>query len=195
MDYIRDIEGIDRQNIIAEGDFRQHVLSIDVVIEIPLGSHYKFEIDKSTGAFLRLDRVLKYNYPAAYGFVPRTMEEDLDPMDVFVMGLNEDFPPLTVVKCVPIGVVFMTDNGMPDNKIIAVPINGNVQQTRRMIEAQVKQIEWFLQNYKPAGCIEIDETIVLHIDLDEKTAAEKMKKITGVIDRAQGRYWGWSKEQ
>ncbi|MBQ2767970.1 MAG: inorganic diphosphatase [Clostridia bacterium] len=91
------------------------------VIEISKGSRCKYELDKATG-MLRLDRVLytATHYPANYGFIPRTFADDLDPLDVLVI-CSETIQPMTLVRCYPIGVLRMIDDGHIDDKIIAVP--------------------------------------------------------------------------
>ena len=93
------------------------------VIEIPKGSKKKYELDKETGRLI-LDRILytSTHYPANYGFIPRTFAEDGDPLDVLVL-CSESIEPLTLVRCYPIGVIRMLDNGKPDEKIIAIPFN------------------------------------------------------------------------
>ncbi|MBL8756918.1 MAG: inorganic diphosphatase [Phycisphaerae bacterium] len=90
------------------------------VIEIPKGSNLKYELDKGTG-LLRLDRVLSsaVYYPANYGFIPQTLAEDDDPLDVLVY-CTEEIPPLTVVEARAVGMMTMMDHGQPDHKIIAV---------------------------------------------------------------------------
>ena len=84
------------------------------VIEIPSGGKNKYELDKETG-LLRLDRVLytSTHYPSNYGFIPRTYADDLDPLDVLVL-CSEPLDPLTLVRCYPIGVIKMIDNGRAD---------------------------------------------------------------------------------
>lgn len=91
------------------------------VIEIPKGSKKKYELDKETG-FLKLDRILytSTHYPANYGFIPRTYGDDLDPLDVLLL-CSEEIEPMTLVRCYPIGVITMVDNGRNDEKIIAIP--------------------------------------------------------------------------
>ena len=95
--------------------------SFDAVIEISKGSKMKYELDKETG-LLCLDRVLhtSTHYPANYGFIPRTYALDNDPLDVLVL-CSEKIEPMALVKCYPIGVITMMDNGAPDDKIIAIP--------------------------------------------------------------------------
>ena len=91
------------------------------VIEITKGSHVKYELDKETG-MLALDRVLftAIHYPMNYGFIPRTYGDDRDPLDVLVL-CSEPIRPMTIVRCYPIGVMKMEDNGEGDEKIIAIP--------------------------------------------------------------------------
>ncbi len=96
--------------------------TFEAFIEIPKGCKAKYELDKETG-LLRLDRVLYTStvYPANYGFIPRTLAEDGDPLDVLVL-CGEAMYPSTLVTCFPIGVIKMIDNGSLDEKIIAVPV-------------------------------------------------------------------------
>lgn len=96
--------------------------SFDAVIEISKGSKMKYELDKETG-MLCLDRVLhtSTHYPANYGFIPRTYAPDNDPLDVLVL-CSEKIEPMALVKCYPIGVITMLDNGAADDKIIAIPV-------------------------------------------------------------------------
>ena len=91
------------------------------VVEITKGSKMKYELDKETG-LLVLDRILytSTHYPANYGFIPRTLADDGDPMDVLVLS-SEPLLPLSLVRCYPIGVIIMTDGGDSDEKIIAIP--------------------------------------------------------------------------
>ncbi len=91
------------------------------VIEISKGSNMKYELDKETGLLI-LDRVLytSTHYPANYGFIPRTLGDDADPLDVLVL-CSENIQPMTLVRSYPIGVMKMLDGGMGDEKIIAMP--------------------------------------------------------------------------
>jgi inorganic pyrophosphatase len=91
------------------------------VIEISKGMKKKYELDKETGLIM-LDRILytSTHYPANYGFIPRTYAADNDPLDVLVI-CTEDLEPMSLVKCYPIGVMRMNDDGSADDKIIAIP--------------------------------------------------------------------------
>lgn len=99
---------------ITPGDFIAY-------IEITKGQKQKYEMDKETG-LLRLDRVLytSTHYPANYGFIPRTLSEDNDPLDVLVL-CSEPILNQSLVRCHPIGVITMEDSGEMDEKIIALP--------------------------------------------------------------------------
>lgn len=91
------------------------------VIEISKGSNMKYELDKQTG-LLSLDRVLftATYYPMNYGFIPRTYGDDNDPLDVLLL-CSHPILPMTLVRSYPIGVMYMEDGGMGDEKIIAIP--------------------------------------------------------------------------
>ena len=93
------------------------------LIEISKASKNKYELDKETGHLI-LDRVLftSTHYPQNYGFIPRTYARDYDPLDVLVL-CSESILPMSFVECKPIGVLIMKDNGLFDEKIIAVPLN------------------------------------------------------------------------
>ena len=93
------------------------------VVEIPKGSKKKYELDKETGLII-LDRILytSTHYPANYGFIPRSLGDDGDPLDVLLL-CSEPLEPLTLCRAYPIGVICMIDNGHNDEKIIAIPFN------------------------------------------------------------------------
>ena len=93
------------------------------VIEIPKGGKQKYELDKATGLLI-LDRILytSTHYPANYGFLPRTLSDDGDPLDVLVL-CTETLYPLTMVRCYPIGMITMTDRQENDEKILAIPFS------------------------------------------------------------------------
>jgi len=92
-------------------------------IEISKGSKNKYELDKETGKLI-LDRILFTStiYPQNYGFIPLTYASDFDPLDVLVL-CSESILPNSFVECKPIGIMTMIDNGLEDEKIIAVPLH------------------------------------------------------------------------
>ena len=96
---------------------------VNALIEIPQGSRCKYEIDKTTG-LLKLDRVIysSFHYPVNYGFIPQTLGEDGDPLDILVM-CSESIQPLCLVEATIIGNMHMIDGGVKDDKIIAVAKN------------------------------------------------------------------------
>ena len=115
------------------------------LIEISKGSKNKYELDKETGHLI-LDRVLftSTHYPQNYGFIPRTYARDYDPLDVLVL-CSESIIPMSFVECKPIGVLIMKDNGLFDEKIIAVPINdpfysayNNIDEIPQHISEEIK---------------------------------------------------------
>lgn len=126
--------------------------SFPSVIEIPMGSKNKYELDKSSG-MLRLDRVLygAVHYPANYGFIPRTFCDDGDPLDVLVIG-QEPVQPMTLVYARPIGVMRMSDEDRADDKIIAVnlhdPAVRNFRGHRELPDYLMAEIRKFFLEYK-----------------------------------------------
>ena len=103
------------------------------VIEIEKGSKKKYELDKETGHII-LDRILytSTHDPANYGLIPRTYADDGDPLDVLVL-CSEVIQPLALVRCYPIGVIKMIDQGKLDEKIIAIPFNDPTYNTYKDI--------------------------------------------------------------
>ncbi|MBR2870840.1 MAG: inorganic diphosphatase [Clostridia bacterium] len=110
------------------------------VVEISKGSKQKYELDKKTG-LLRLDRILytSTHYPANYGFIPHTLAQDDDPLDVLIL-CSESLIPMSLVKCYPIGVIVMNDNGALDEKIIAIPETDPNYNTYKSINDLPKHI-------------------------------------------------------
>jgi len=94
---------------------------VNVVIEIPMGSRNKYEIDRETG-LLKLDRVLHspFHYPTDYGFIPQTLCEDGDALDALVMT-HHPVVPFCIVEARPIGVLKMRDEKGMDEKVLCVP--------------------------------------------------------------------------
>ena len=122
------------------------------VIEIAKNSRQKYEIDKDTG-MLVIDRILKTSmrYPANYGFIPKTLSEDGDPLDVLLV-CSEEIQPMTLAQCTPVGLIEMIDNGERDEKIIAVlkkdPYFNFVKDVMDLSETRILEIQHFLTVYK-----------------------------------------------
>ena len=125
---------------------------IPTVIEIPKGSHLKYEVDKPTG-LLRLDRVLysSVHYPANYGFIPRTHADDGDPLDVLVL-MHEPVEPLTIVRARPLGGLRMVDDKGGDDKIVAVSTHDpwfcDYTDQAQLPAHVMKEIRRFFEDYK-----------------------------------------------
>jgi inorganic pyrophosphatase len=96
---------------------------VNAMIEIPQGSRAKYELDKETG-LLRLDRVIysSFYYPVNYGFIPQTLGDDKDPLDILVI-CSLPVQPLCLIEARIIGVMQMIDQGDADDKILAVAVN------------------------------------------------------------------------
>jgi inorganic pyrophosphatase len=137
----------------------------NAVIEIPLHSNVKYELDKSSG-MIRMDRVL-YSavfYPANYGFIPQTLAEDRDPLDVLVL-CQEPVVPLTIIHARAIGLMTMIDSGDADHKIIAVatadPEYSAYYEVSKLPSHQMAMIRRFFQDYKQLEGkeVEVDEIL------------------------------------
>lgn len=122
------------------------------IIEVPKGSKTKYELDKPTG-MIRVDRILysSVQYPANYGFIPRTYCDDDDPLDVLVLG-QEPVHPLSIVMARPIGVMEMVDQGETDDKIIAVhahdPEYSHYVAIEELSPHRMIEIKRFFEDYK-----------------------------------------------
>src|SRR3989475_10617551 len=135
----------------------------NTVIEIPYGASVKYELDKTSG-LIRLDRVLysAVYYPANYGFIPQTLAEDDDPLDVLVL-CQETVVPLTIIHARTIGLMTMIDAGKQDHKIIAVatedPEFNSYRQASEMPPHRLLMLRRFFQDYKQleGKAVEVDE--------------------------------------
>ena len=128
---------------------------VNVIVEVPVGGHpIKYEMDKEAGTLV-VDRFLytPMTYPGNYGFVPHTLSEDGDPIDVLIAS-TRPLVPGCVINVRPIGVLMMEDNSGKDEKIIAVPSPkltlryDKVKDYTDLPEITLKQIEHFFEHYK-----------------------------------------------
>jgi len=125
---------------------------IDVVIEIPSGSRNKYEFDHERGIF-RLDRVLysSVHYPTDYGFVPDTLADDGDPLDVLLVVEEPTFPGC-YVRMRPIGALVMSDEKGLDDKILGVPVDDprfeGIDTLTQLHPHWLREIENFFATYK-----------------------------------------------
>lgn len=122
------------------------------VIEIPRGSRAKYEIDKKTG-LLKLDRVIysSFYYPINYGFIPQTLGDDGDPLDILVLS-SADVEPLCLIEGRVIGNMQMIDTGLADDKIIAVAVNdpavNHIFEVDQIPQHFFSEIRHFFEQYK-----------------------------------------------
>jgi inorganic pyrophosphatase len=152
------------------------------VIEIPLHSSVKYELDKASG-LIKMDRVLysAVYYPANYGFIPQTLAEDDDPLDVLVL-CQESVVPLTLMKARAIGLMAMIDSGKRDDKIIAVatadPEFDGYHEAADMPPHRLLMLRRFFQDYKKleGKAVEVDEI-------------QPAAKAFPIIEGALQRYW------
>lgn len=125
---------------------------LNAIIEIPLGSNVKYELDKITG-LIKMDRVLysAVHYPANYGFIPQSLAEDGDPLDVLVL-CQEGVVPLTIMPARTIGLMIMIDSGVQDHKIIAVatgdPEYSEYHEASELPGHKLTMVRRFFEDYK-----------------------------------------------
>jgi inorganic pyrophosphatase len=179
-----------RIDAIAVGKNPPH--DINVIIEIPIGGEpIKYEMDKVSGTMF-VDRVLQteMRYPGNYGFVPHTLSDDGDPIDVLVVT-HRPIIPGAVINCRPIGVLHMKDESGDDEKILAVPVDTvspvykNIKSYRDLADNLVRRIAHFFEHYKDleeGKWVKVDrwgdeaEARELIVQSIQRAAAAKAKK-------------------
>jgi len=158
---------------------------VNVIIEIPMNSQNKFELDKKTGLLI-LDRPLysAVHYPGDYGFIPQTFWEDGDPLDILVLTSKPVYP-LTLAKVRVIGVLEMEDSGEKDNKIIGVyesdPHSKDITNIKQIHPHKIKEIVHFFETYKElqgkkCKILEVKEKEEAYADIKKAIGAWKKKK-------------------
>jgi inorganic pyrophosphatase len=159
---------------------------INVIVEVPVGGDpIKYEMDKEAGTLV-VDRFLytPMTYPGNYGFVPHTLSEDGDPIDVLIAS-TRPLVPGCVISVRPIGVLMMEDNSGKDEKIIAVPSTKltlryeKVKEYTDLPEITIKQIQHFFEHYKD---LEPGKWVKIY---GWKGSAEAGKLILEAIERAK----------
>ncbi len=159
---------------------------INVVVEVPIGGDpIKYELDKESGT-LFVDRFLytPMRYPGNYGFMPHTLSDDGDPVDVLVCNVRAIVPG-AVIACRPVGVLLMEDDGGEDEKIIAVPTSrltsryNKVKSYLDLPEITIQQVEHFFAHYKD---LEPGKWVKIKGWADTDVARQK---ITEALERAQ----------
>ncbi len=127
---------------------------IFVVVEIPAESSVKYEVDKESGAVF-VDRFLftSMHYPFNYGFIPGTLAEDGDPVDVLVVS-DQPVVPGSVIRARPIGMLIMEDEAGKDEKVVAVPVSkldpqfDHIQDVAHLPEILREKVKHFFEHYK-----------------------------------------------
>ncbi|HUP11595.1 MAG TPA: inorganic diphosphatase, partial [Niastella sp.] len=125
---------------------------VNALIEIPQGSRTKYEIDKTTG-LLKLDRVIhsSFHYPVNYGFIPQTLGQDNDPLDILVL-CSQEIQPLCLVEATIIGNMQMIDSGEEDDKIIAVatkdPSVNHITEIEELPRHFILELRNYFEQYK-----------------------------------------------
>ena len=135
----------------------------NTIVEIPFGSSVKYELDKASG-LIKLDRVLysAVYYPANYGFIPQTLAEDDDPLDVLVL-CQEAVAPMTLVTARAIGLMTMIDSGKRDHKILSVAVGdpefNGFREASELPPHRLMMLRRFFQDYKflEGKAVEVDE--------------------------------------
>lgn len=160
---------------------------VNAIIEIPKDCQIKYEIDKETG-LLKLDRFLysAVHYPGDYGFIPRTLWYDGDPLDIIVLT-NRPVYPLTLVSARVIGILRMVDGDEKDDKVIAVydndPRYAEYKTLKDIPSHVLKELSHFFEKYKElqgkhVKILEIldKEAAVKDVEIGQKLYNEKYRK-------------------
>jgi len=146
---------------------------VQSIIEIPQGSKAKYELDKDSG-MLKLDRVLfsSLNYPHNYGFIPQTLGEDNDPLDIIVIS-QIDVDPMCIVEAKVIGVLRMIDNGEGDDKIIAVAEHdmsiNHINDVSELPPHLTVELQNFFEDYK-----KLENKVVIVEDFQNAEVAKQI---------------------
>jgi inorganic pyrophosphatase len=173
-----------RIDAIAIGNNPPH--DVNVIVEVPIGGEpIKYEMDKAAGTLV-VDRFLHtpMRYPGNYGFVPHTLSEDGDPIDVLIAN-TRPIVPGAVINVRPVGVLKMQDEAGGDEKVLAVPVPKltkryeNVKEYTDLPVITLQQVQHFFEHYKdlePGKWVKV---------LGWGDAAEARKLITEAIERAK----------
>ncbi len=160
---------------------------ITAIIEVPKGSKIKYELDKASG-LIKVDRVLfsSMHYPANYGFIPKTLCDDHDPLDILVLG-QEPTVPLSLLRARAIGVMKMVDQGEADDKIIAVhcddPEFAHYRSMDQLPPHRMKEVKRFFEEYKSLEM----KTVVVNDFLGYREAIEVIQAAIELYKKEGGR--------
>ena len=159
--------------------------TVNAVIEIPRGSKVKYELDKDTG-LVYVDRILYSSvvYPHNYGFIPKTLCEDADPLDVLVL-MQEAVVPMCFMRVRPIGVMQMLDQGEQDDKVIAVhaddPEFKGFTDISQLPPHRLAEIKRFFEDYKKNEHKEVKVDDILGAEAARKAVIEALVRVGRVF--------------
>jgi len=151
----------------------------EAVIEIPMGTKNKYEIDKVKNR-IKLDRVLytPMTYPAEYGYLEETLALDNDPLDILVLSTSKTFPGC-IVDARIVGYLDVIDNGEPDAKIIAVmdkdPRFSHINELTDIQQHTLREIKHFFKTYKDLQQNKIVEVLDFHDKIDALELIQECK--------------------
>ena len=152
----------------------------EAIIEIPMGTKNKYEIDKINHR-IKLDRVLysPMTYPAEYGYIDKTLAEDSDPLDILVLASSKTFPGC-VVDARIVGYLDMVDNDEPDQKIIAVvdsdPRFSHINELRDIQQHTLREVKHFFKTYKDLQQNKKVEVYEFHDKIDALELIQECKQ-------------------
>lgn len=164
---------------------------LNAIIEVPRGERNKYEFDPDLGVF-KLDRVLyaSVHYPTGYGFIPQTLAEDGDPLDVMVMTHGATFTGC-LIEVRPIGMLKMSDDKGLDHKILSVPINdpiyANVRRLADISSHLPTEIEHFFSVYKELEGKAVESFGWYDFFTAEQTILESMKAYKVALEEKEGK--------
>ncbi|MGQ9804667.1 MAG: inorganic diphosphatase [Chlorobiales bacterium] len=161
---------------------------VNAVIEVPKGERNKYEYDPELGIF-KLDRVLyaSVHYPTAYGFIPNTLAEDGDPLDVMVMTHGATFTGC-LIEVRPVGLLKMRDDKGMDDKVLSVPVNdpiyNNVRKLADLPPHLPSEIEHFFTVYKQLENKQVESFGWHDFFVAERAILSAMERLKDIKDKA-----------
>jgi len=138
------------------------------IVEMPMGTRYKYEVDKASGGLI-LDRPVKKPVTSNYGYIVNTLADDGDPLDVFIAAV-EPLPALTTVSIEIVGIIKCKDGGKQDDKVLAYVKDDSFSRSQINLTEFTQETLWYLQNYKDG--LEIGEV------LGAEQAGEEIVRVT-----------------
>lgn len=166
---------------------------VRAVIEIPKGSKVKYELDKTTG-LLVVDRILYSSvvYPANYGFIPQTLGDDDDPLDILVW-MQEPVVPMSILNARPIGILDMIDEGQADEKIVAVHVDdpeyAGYTDVDQLPNHRQRELQRFFSDYKQLE----GKTVEVELIAGPERAREVIERARALYVEKRASLPGWAR--